>query len=67
MLLVESIRDISRLVGAFARYSLQVQCSRRVWFRRLAEAKKIELAERIVALDDSSVVVTAGLDCLFGF
>ena len=67
MLLVESIRDISCLVDAFARYSLQLQYYRRVWFRRLAEAKKIELAERIVALDDSSVVVTAGLDCLFGF
>ena len=51
-LLVARIRDDSSLVNAFARFSLQVQCSRKVWFRRLSsEAKKIELAEKIAALD----------------
>ena len=51
-LLVARIRDDSRLIDAFARFSLQVQCIRKVSFRRLSsEAKKVELAARIVAID----------------
>ena len=51
-LLIARIRDDSRSIDAFARYSLQVQCIRKVWFRRLSsEAKKVELAARIVAID----------------
>ena len=52
-LLIARIRDDSRLIDAFARFSLQVQCIRRVsFFRRLSsEAKKVELAARIAALD----------------
>ena len=46
------IRDDSRLIDAFARYSLLVQCIRKVWFRRFSsEAKKVELAARIAAID----------------
>ena len=52
-LLVARIRDDSSLVNAFARFSLQVQCSRKVWFRRLSsEAKKTELANCIAAQDE---------------
>ena len=51
-LLVARIRDDTRLINAFARFSLQVQSIRKVWFRRLSsEAMKVELAERIAALD----------------
>ena len=51
-LLVARIRDDSRLIDAFARFSLQVQCIRKVSFRRLSsEAKKVELAASIAALD----------------
>ena len=50
--LVARIRDTTRLINAFARFSLQVQCIRKVWFRRLSsETTKVELADRIVALD----------------
>ena len=51
-LLIARIRDDTRLINAFARFSLQVQSIRKVWFRRLSsEAMKVELAERIAALD----------------
>ena len=51
-LLVARIRDDSRLIDAFARFSLQVQCIRKVSFRSLSSAaKKVELAARIAALD----------------
>ena len=51
-LLIARIRDDSRLIDAFARYSLHIQCIRKAWFRRLSsEAKKVELAARIAALD----------------
>ena len=51
-LLIARIRDDTRSINAFARFSLQVQCIRNVWFRRLSsEAMKVELAERIAALD----------------
>ena len=51
-LLIARIRDDSRLIDAFARFSLQVQCIRKVSIRRLSsEAKKVELAARIAALD----------------
>ena len=51
-LLIARIRDDSRLIDAFARYSLLVQCIRKVWFRRFSsEAKKVELAARIAAID----------------
>ena len=51
-LLVARIRDNTSLINAFARFFLQVQCIRKVWFRRLSsEAMKVELAERIAALD----------------
>ena len=51
-LLFARVRDDTRLISAFARFSLQVQSIRKVWFRRLSsEAMKFELAERIGALD----------------
>ena len=51
-LLIARITNDSRLIDAFARYSLQVQCIRKVSFRRLSsDAKKAELAARIAALD----------------
>ena len=52
-LLIARIRDYSRLIDAFARFSLQVQCIRKVSFRRLSsEAKKTELANCIAAQDE---------------
>ena len=51
-LLIARIKDDSRLIYASARYSLLMQCIRKVWFRRLSsKAKKVELAARIAALD----------------
>ena len=51
-LLIARVRDDTRLISAFARFSLQVQSIRKVWFRRLSsEAMQVELAERIAALD----------------
>ena len=50
--LIARIRDDTRSINAFARFSLQVQSIRKVWFRRLSsEAMKVELAQRIAALD----------------
>ena len=52
VLLVARIRGDTRLIDAFARFSFQVQCIRRVLFRHLSsEAMKVELVERIAALD----------------